>query len=190
MPELVRTSPWNAEFARVLDLAKLRETQDFAFDISPEPREAEAIARLMGAQSVRKLRFSGKLAPLEREGWELTGQLGATVVQTCVVTLEPVTTRIDQAVRREYRPIRGEGPTDVLLSPDDDDEIEPLGREIDLGLLAIETLALALPAYPRKAGAELERRTFADDGVTPLEDADVKPFAALAALKDKLGGET
>jgi uncharacterized metal-binding protein YceD (DUF177 family) len=191
MPDLARRSADNAEFARVLDVAHLREAQDFTFEISPEPAEAQAIARLMGAQAVRKLRFSGRLAPFGKEGWRLEGQLGATVIQTCVVTLEPMTTRVDQAVRRDYRPIRGPaGPSDILLSPEDDDEIEPLGRQIDLGLLAIETLALALPAYPRKPGAELERRTFAAEGVVPLGDAEVKPFAALAALKDKLSGES
>jgi uncharacterized metal-binding protein YceD (DUF177 family) len=190
MPELSTRSADNPEFARVLDLAQLRERMNFAFDISPGPVEAQAIARLMGAQAVRKLRFAGTLAPLATEGWQLEGQFGATVVQTCVVTLEPVTTRVDQAVRREYRPIRGEGPSDILVSPEDDDEVEPLGRDIDLGLLAIETLALALPAYPRKPGAELERRSFAVEGVTPLEDADTKPFAALAALKDKLGRDS
>lgn len=186
MPELDSSSPENPEFARVLDLAQLGSGQDFSFEISPDPGEAEAIARLMGARAVRKLRFAGTLVPLEREGWRLSGQLGATVIQTCVVTLEPVTTRIDQAVRREFRPIRGEGPSDILLSPEDDDEIEPLGREIDFGLVALETLALALPAYPRKPDAELDQATFAPEGIAPLEDADTKPFAALAALRNKL----
>ncbi|WP_424933687.1 YceD family protein [Amaricoccus macauensis] len=190
MPDLARTSPLNAEFARVLDLAQLRDAEDFRFDISPEPPEAEAIARLMGAQALRKLRFTGTLTPLDRAGWELSGQFGATVVQTCVVTLEPVTTRIDQPVRREFRPVQGAEASDILLSPEDDDEIEPLGREIDLGLVAIEALALALPAYPRKEGAELGQKTYAGEGVTPLEDEDTKPFAALAALKDKLAGKS
>jgi hypothetical protein len=46
----------------------------------------------------------------------------------------------------------------------------------------VEALALALPAYPRKPGARLEAVA------GPGEDTVVKPFAALAALRDKLGG--
>ncbi|WP_392664445.1 YceD family protein [Amaricoccus sp. B4] len=186
MRELARTSPDNPEFARVVELARLQDGGDFAFDISPEPAEAQAIARLMGAQALRKLRFQGRLSPLERKGWQLEGAFGATVIQTCVVTLEPVTTRIDQPVRRRYEPMTEPVATDIMLSAEDDEDVEPLRPTIDLGLVALETLALALPAYPRKDGAALGPQVFAEDGVTPLEDEDVKPFAALAALKDRL----
>ncbi len=185
MPELVAQSVANPEFPRVLEIAKLSETAPFAFDIAPDEAERAALARLLDAQAVRKLRFAGSLSPVDGGGWLLEAELGATVVQTCVVSLEPVTTRIDQPVRRRFVPTRQVA--EVEISPDDDDEIEPLGPRIDLGLVAIEALALALPDYPRLDGAELQARTFAAEGVRPLEDADVKPFSVLAALKDKLG---
>ena len=124
------------------------------------------------------------LSALDGGGWGLDGMLGATVVQTCVVTLEPVTTRVDQAIRRRFLPGPGSGlrAAELVVDPDEDDEIEPLGERIDLGLVAIEALALALPAYPRKDGA-----------VLPTAPADAagedepKPFAALAALRGKMG---
>ena len=72
-----------------------------------------------------------------------------------------------------------------MLDPDEDDEIEPLGDRIDLGLVATEALALALPAYPRKPGASSGRPTL---GLPATDASDaVKPFAALAALRGKLG---
>jgi len=49
-----------------------------------------------------------------------------------------------------------------------------------------EALALALPDYPRAEGAALDKSTFAAPGTAPLQDADLKPFAGLAALKSKL----
>ncbi len=67
---------------------------------------------------------------------------------------------------------------------EEDEDIEPLGDRIDLGLVAIEALALALPPYPRKEGAALAE-TLPDDAE---ETETVKPFAALAALRDKLDG--
>jgi len=171
------------EFSRVVELAALRD--DLDFDIAPDPTEAEALARLMGAMSVRKLRLKGRLTAIQPRGWQLDATLGATVVQPCVVTLEPVTTRIDQPVHRRYLPSVGTRAGEAaVFGPDDDDEIEPLGERIDLGLVATEALALALPAYPRKPGASLGA------GIGPGEDPAenvVKPFSALAALRDKLG---
>jgi uncharacterized metal-binding protein YceD (DUF177 family) len=140
----------------------------------------------MGAQRVKKLRFNGRLSPLVGPGWRLDASLGASVVQTCVVTLDPVTTRIDQTVRRSFVPEPEAMAAEITVFPDEDDEIEPLSDIIDLGLVAVEALALALPAYPRKPGAALTQHSFAAAGLRPLEDEDLKPFAALAALKDKL----
>ena len=95
------------------------------------------------------------------------------MVQTCVVTLDPVTTRIDQPVRRTWLPDAAPPRAEIVVAPDEDDEIEPLGDRIDLGLVAIEALALALPAYPRKPGATLGpvRRAPAK----PDEDASPSP---------------
>jgi hypothetical protein len=98
-----------------------------------------------------------------------------------------VTTRIDQPVRRRYLPSAGGAGAETLVGPEDDDEIEPLAARIDLGLVATEALALALPAYPRKPGATLATPPAAGD--EPDEDV-VKPFAALAALRDKLGNRS
>ena len=72
---------------------------------------------------------------------------------------------------------------DIVISPDEDDEIEPLGERIDLGLVAIEALALALPAYPRKPGASFGP----PESALGEEESEAKPFAALAALRGKIG---
>lgn len=180
MPELIPRSPDNPDFARVIEVRTLSALDGFDFDISPTPAEAAALARLLDAQAVRKLRFSGELSPLPRGGWSLDGKLGATVVQTCVVSLEPLTTRVDQEVRRRFLPDAG---GDVVVDPEEDDEIEPLGERVDLGLVAIEALALALPAYPRKEGAVLA----ADAVAGGAADEEPKPFAVLAALRGKMG---
>lgn len=186
MPELVSHSASNPEFARVIDLHRLRDATEFSFDIAPTEAEAAAVARLMGARQIRKMRFQGVLTPLPASGWRLEGRLGATAIQTCVVSLDPVTTRIDQPVRRTWLPQTEPPPAEIVLTPGDDaDEVEPLGPTIDLGLVATEALALALPDYPRKPGAAIPPglQTEAEDDDSP------KPFAALAALKDRLDRE-
>jgi hypothetical protein len=58
---------------------------------------------------------------------------------------------------------------------------------IDPGLLAVESLALALDPYPRASGVPRAEYQAAPPGVAPLADDDLKPFAKLAVLKEKLG---
>lgn len=181
MPELGLHAPDNPDFARVLPVRRLVEGAPFDFDIAPTEPEAAALARLVGASSLRRMRFRGRLTPSGR-GWRLDGTLGATVVQPCVVTLEPVTTRIDVPVARVFLPDVGRTAADIVLRADDpEDEPEPLGESIDLGLVATEALALAVPSYPRKPGAVLP-------STGPRGDEDQpRPFAALAALRPKPG---
>jgi hypothetical protein len=176
MAELDRRSPDNPDFARVLDLRAVRNLDEVPFDIAPTEAEAEALARLMGAREVRKLRLEGTLRREPAGGWRLEARLRASVVQTCVVTLEPLTTRIDQPVTRRYLPGAAAAP---VVDPEEEDETEPLPDRLDLGLVATEALALALPPYPRKPGAAL--------APAAAEGGEVRPFAALEALRGKLG---
>lgn len=186
MPDILAHSPDNAEFARVVEVAKLRGVTELPFDLVATPEEAAAVARLMDAQAVRKLRFRGRLSRAPREAWRLEAELGATVVQTCVVTLEPVTARIDAPVRRLFTPDLDPDPAEVVLMEIEEDEREPLTPRIDLGLVAIEALALELPDYPRLKDAELPN---APGPAAADSDAEEKPFAGLAALRSKMDGE-
>jgi uncharacterized metal-binding protein YceD (DUF177 family) len=186
MPDISHHSPDNPEFARVVEVSRLRGLEAFPFDLAPTPEECAALARLLDARAVRKLRFQGVLRAAPG-GWALEARLGVTVVQTCVVTLEPVTTRLDLDVRRLFVQNASPQSIEITLEPLDDDETEALGDRIDLGRVAVESIALNLPAYPRAEGAELGEAVFAAPGQQPLRDAEVKPFSALAALKDKLG---
>jgi uncharacterized metal-binding protein YceD (DUF177 family) len=101
------------------------------------------------------------------------------------VTLDPVTTRLDEPVVRQFLAKMPETPDGEEIELEDD-TIEALPAVIDLVEVMIESLALALPLYPRQDGAGIGQLSTTEPGATPLSDDDVKPFAALAALKDKL----
>jgi len=158
------------------------------FELTPTATGRKAIAAQLALHDLRKLRFVGDVRATGDSNWTLEGTLGATVVQPCVVTLEPVTTRIDVPVLREFidgleRPVDED--EEIEISPDDNSE--PLGSHIDVESVMTEALSLALPLYPRADGAELAHTTFAEDGIRPMSDEDTKPFAGLASLRDKLG---
>ena len=122
--------------------------------------------------------------------WQLKAQLGATVVQDCVVTLDPVTTRIEEPISRRWvRDLPELEAGDETEMPDDE-TLEQLGAEIDLGEVMIESLALALPLFPRADGAALDQANFAAPGVAPMRDEDARPFAGLSALRDQLASKS
>lgn len=178
----------DAAALRVADLPKGR-TQPF--DIVPDAAMRAALAEALNLLDLRKLTFRGTLAPSGRHDWRLVAELGATAVQECVATLAPVTTRIDTRIERRFLSDMP-APADLAPTPEDgvempeDDSSEPLGSTIDLARVMHEALALALPDYPRADGADAAGAQVAPPGAPPIEDADLKPFAGLAGLKEKM----
>ena len=65
----------------------------------------------------------------------------------------------------------------------EDDSVEALPDYVDLMDVLGESLALALPDFPRADGARLGEAVFTESGAEPLSDEAVKPFAGLASLK-------
>lgn len=167
---------------RLADLANRKPTH---FDLTPDAGKRTAIAADVGVTSIKKLRLQGQITPAGKRDWTLTADLGATVVQDCVVTLAPVTTRIDEPIKRiylaDYTPPAG---NEVEMT--DDDTIDPLPESIDLFDLLSEALVLALPPFPRAPGAELGQTVHTEPGQAPMTDDDAKPFAGLGDLRDAL----
>ncbi|CAM4091277.1 YceD family protein [Palleronia rufa] len=152
-----------------------------AFDLQPDAEVRAAMAAELGLSSLRKLRFSGQLVPEGARDWRLDATLGATVVQPCGVTLEPVVTRIDQPVARRYLAEYQDAPPDAEeVEIPEDTETEAVPGVLDLDAVMIEALSLALPAFPRAEGAGIGTVTATAPGAEPLKDAALKPFAGLA----------
>ncbi|MCB9993680.1 MAG: DUF177 domain-containing protein [Hyphomicrobiaceae bacterium] len=138
----------------------------------------------MHVSEIRKVAAQFSLVR-EAEGVHVTGTLTATVVQPCIVTLEPVTQQIDVPLDRRYLPERMRVPDPGPASEthvDLDSEDLPdyfVGGDVDLAPLVIDTLGMEIDLYPRAPGAELpETRENA-----PSESTS--PFAALAARFSK-----
>lgn len=168
-----------------LRVADLSQSAENAFSLRPDATALASIAGELDLSALRKLSFVGRIVPLGASDWVLEATLGATVVQPCVVTLDPVTTRIDQTLRRQYladyQPV-----DDPEAEMPEDDNVEPLGQWIDPAMVMIEALALAVPDYPRKDNAELGKMVYTKPGHAPMTDEDARPFAGLADLQQKL----
>ena len=113
-----------------------------------------------------------EIRKVARDCWDIRGRLTADVVQSCVVTGKPLPESVDFTLEERYVRL-----VDDIRSVEVDlDGVEPLKNGfIDLGEMVIQSLALAVTAWPR-----------ATDAAEYTEREPVKsdhPFAGLAAIK-------
>ncbi|MCK8783840.1 DUF177 domain-containing protein [Roseomonas sp. NAR14] len=132
--------------------------------------ECAALARRFGLPAVESVEATLRLRQETGGTVSAEGHLRADVVQSCVVTLEPVPQRIDEPVSLRFVP-EAEMPEE---DPDGPDLIPYAGDVLDLGEAVAEQVALALDPYPRAPGAELPDLPEAAAG---------SPFAALRRLR-------
>ena len=153
---------------------------------APAPVRAQVLALVEGLSTVHDLASLSAVFDLTRRGAKVhvTGHVRARVGQTCVVTLEPMESQVDETVDLTFAPTAagaGEPVGEIDIRPNDEPpEALPPGGMLDLGALATEFLALGIDLYPRKSGVEFAPLTVGEDAP--------KPFAALAALKKRLSG--
>lgn len=156
------------------------------FDLKATPAERAQIAVSLGITAVLWFRLHGAFHPVGRRDVRLEATLEAEVEQPCGITLAPVRTKLTEQVTRLYL-AEWQEPTGTEIEIAADDDAEPLPDVIDVAVVGIEALLLALPPYPRAPGAELGAVVHAEPGTEALTDEAIRPFASLAALKDKLG---
>jgi hypothetical protein len=144
--------------------------------LKADESERAALARRFGIPAVESFRAELLLRPETGGAVRAEGRLDAAVVQLCVVTLEPVAQRVEEAVDLRLLP-PGREPRDEAGEPD---EVATRGGVADLGEAVAEQLALALDPYPRAPGA-----------VLPAEanEPGEHPMAALAKLRGAGGAK-
>jgi uncharacterized metal-binding protein YceD (DUF177 family) len=149
--------------------------------------EREALARRFAIPAVRALRFRAEARPWGPGGWRVDGKVEAELTQTCVVTLEPVETALEEPFTRYFAPSNRLDQAAELLDPETDEDPEPLGGAIDFGEIAAEAAALAMDPYPRRPDAGFQGAVQGPPGVRAMTDEDARPFARLAALRKDAG---
>lgn len=178
------------EITPTLKVATLSRGRTFAMDIRPDHDATESARDFLGVERLSNLRMKGDLTPVGSDDWRFTGRLTADIVQACVATLVPVSQRIDEPVDRRYVPDTGsDAGVETDLDMDAEDDPDTYVDVIAPGTLMLEVLSLAIDPYPRATEADLPTKQAAPPGVEPLNDEDLKPFAGLAALRDKMKKE-
>ena len=201
----------DAPFSRVLPLRKTVEPK--CFDLRADRAECEAVRALLDVPAVADLRVAGEIVAVD-DCWRLQGAVEASVVQTCVVTFEPVASDVvatfdrwlvvgdaevgdagvgDGSVANVRAGDDGAGddgagdgggdhdgtPAGGDIDPDEPDIDRLATPEVDVGVVAVEELALSLEPYPRSPAADATLAAVRD------EPSDDRPFAALARRRGR-----
>jgi len=170
------------EFSRAVRIDTLGEGGR-TVTVEADEVERAGLARRFGLVSLDAL--SAEVA-LRRDGDILfaEGRIQAAVVQACAASGAPVPAAIDEAFSLRFVPEGQEPGEEIELDAEDFDTVDYSGGAIDLGEAVAETMALSLDPFPRAPDADAVLKAA---GVLSEEEAVTGPFAALKALKDKLG---
>jgi len=167
--------PWSYRAAEIA-AAGLRERR------AATAEELVEITRVLDVLSCDGVTADYVIRPIGQGRYRVKGEVSAQLTQSCVVTLEPISQRLEAAFDVEFWP-SGTLPTvgDEEVEVMSVAEIEPIehGR-IEAGRIVFETLSAALDPYPRKPGA-----VFAGETTESPEAGKESPFAALKKLKDQ-----
>ena len=149
--------------------------------LAPDKEVRADLARRAGVLAVPELEATLKVSPDGRGGAGGRGQAQATVLQTCVVSLDPFDNKVSEPIDIRFAPASAArlagGTIDVGLENPPDPLVD---GTIDLAAVVAEYLTLGIDPYPRKPGAVFKPPKQGRDKVE-------SPFAALKKLKPRRG---
>jgi uncharacterized metal-binding protein YceD (DUF177 family) len=177
-PDPLKPDPWRVPVAT----AQIPDT-GLHRDLKADEAVRHAIADVGDLREVLSAQASFDVTPNSGGRYHVAGHVRARIGQTCVVTLEPMESDIDEPVELTFAPpdqipemaaLVDEAEHSDGNTPDPLEAIE--NGIIDLGRVATDALYLAVNPYPRKPDAVFE-------ALVEAEDPEDHPFAALKALK-------
>lgn len=132
--------------------------------IEADAEQRAALAKDHELQAVDSFVAKLEVSAWKKGGIKVVGTVDALIVQSCVVTLEPITAKISEDVSGMFLPEgsklavparNAEG--EILLDAEGDDAPELFSGDIvDVGKLAEEFFAMGIDPYPRKSGADVK----------------------------------
>lgn len=191
-------TPAEQEWSYFFDVNKMDGDKEEICIEADEDQRAD-LAKRLGVVSVKDAFADLSVTYLKSNAtYHVEGDIEATVIQECIVTLEPIETAISESIegwyadkqsavsfaaaKREREGARSQGEVEILTEEDDPEPL--LNGHIDLGELATQHISLAIPLYPQKEGAEYAESAgeFSLDDESPLRK---NPFEALKDWKEK-----
>ena len=182
MDEIGKNS--QVEFSRFFVLTEIKD-RTIERKITANKAERAALARRFNLLAISHLSAVLSIVRVVNSKLvKVTGILRAEVMQSCVVTLDPLTVMLESQIKEAYGPpspdvqiadeLLGEA-----LSP------EPFeGNGIDLGELVAQKLTLQLDPYPRKKNAKIFG-SYSQEHWNNSHDRTKDSFSALTKWKQR-----
>lgn len=161
--------------------------------IEADERERRALREFHELEDVKSFKAELQIVPWKKDGIRVRGVVKADIVQSCIVTLEPIDAKIDAEIdslfvpqdsRLARLPLDENG--ELIISAEGPDIPETFsGDSLDAGAIAEEFFELAIDPYPRKPEAEAAPPVVATFGTDAGDEKPVNPFASLKDWKQK-----
>lgn len=161
--------------------------------LEADPKEKKALADRWDVNRVDAVTAELTLTGWKKDGVRIKGRVQADIEQSCVVSLEPVTSHIDETFEALFVPegsklarIVTDESGEMVVEAEGPDLPETFtGDSIDVGAVCEEFIVLAIDPYPRKDGAALEPQAEPEEG----DRTAPSPFAGLKAWSAGEGNE-
>jgi uncharacterized metal-binding protein YceD (DUF177 family) len=170
----------------------LNETETL-FKLTATEKERMSLSNRFGIPSIEVLIADVRIEPKSR-GKKVKvlvhTDIFAKVIQTCVVTLDPIESEVRTGARVQFVSDVSLVSGDVEIWGEDDDSPDLIvDGVIDVGELVAEQMALLLDPFPRKVGVNFVTQ---EGNIKAFDSAEKKPhpFADLEKLKGKLDDNT
>lgn len=178
------------EFSRPMDVAAI-PPDGLVRTIEAKPDELRDLARRLELVAIDRLSATLRLRRVDGGATiEVSGEIDADVVQSCVVTLDPVRNRVQDTFVELFAPAHlvpefdPESEVDLAALESMPEPIED-GR-IDLGEVVAQNLSLSLDPYPRAPGVPFLGDDDGEPGAGKTQEESEgrrNPFSVLAKLK-------
>ena len=168
-----------AEFSRPLALDSVPPSGT-RVRLEASTDECRALAKRFDLVSLDRLEGVIDIAPVDlTRTVHVSGRVFAHVVQSCVVTFEPVGAAIEADFDRLFsrdEPVETDAEVEIDVEAETPEPV--FGDRLDLGEILAEELSLALEPYPRAPDADRRMAEFSGD-----EPGAKGPFGVLTRLR-------
>jgi len=149
------------EFSRIISVSRI-SPKGVEEVLETRPAERAALAKRFDLVDLPVLKASITLTPGSQQTIAATGIIEAEIVQRCVVTLDPIVSRLNLDVDVIFIPAGSDhNIPDARASDELNDEFEFYsGGKIDIGEMISQQLGVNIDPYPRKADAALTKTEF------------------------------
>lgn len=157
--------------------------------LEADDEEKRHLADRWGVSSVESVTADLEVIRWKRDGVRIKGTVEAHITQSCVVTLDPVTTQIVENIEALFVPegsrlarVETSDIGEMIIDAEGPDAPETYqGDIIDVAQICEEFIVLSIDPYPRLEGVSMPA-----EANVPDEDDEVEsPFAGLSEYKSK-----